>query len=297
MLCDAVVELDKAGVIVKPAPSLANFLQLSRAGALQGTAMQDLLQEHEDRDIFSGMMQASANGVEMAITRHVNMVTEGGMFARVQLFIVSAADSNMGCLLGIVESVDFTTPVHHAAPQCRRDPEGEDSDNDVSREGPARPVTLGNQDPRASDEETKRSMSSASTGQLSELRHASGMMPTWSKAIDVSLLNTMQSWRCGAKESRACCALHAAAHELAKAAKRVAKCHCKLHFKCNSTWQCRRCGIADEVVYLNEEDGACMLCEDIEEQFPALKEEDGRRRHGTRHRFHDQGSMRQVVRL
>eukprot|EP00972_Heterocapsa_arctica_P074769 11034293-Heterocapsa_arctica.AAC.1 len=59
-------------------------------------------------------------------------------------------------------------------------------------------------------------------------------MPTCQKAIEVSLILLMDSWRCGSQAGRLprfCCPFHAAAKNLASAATRLKRMRCNASVK------------------------------------------------------------------
>mmetsp|Transcript_8401 Transcript_8401/g.18406 ORF Transcript_8401/g.18406 Transcript_8401/m.18406 type:complete len:302 (+) Transcript_8401:1-906(+) len=102
-----------------------------------------------------------------------------------------------------------------------------------------------------------------------EERFLEGMMPTNSRAVDVSLISVMTSWRLATRGRRpTCCAFHEATRELKQACRRFHTRPCLSSFRQETGYQCPVCGIEDAV----DPNGECVICERIELLYPSLLE-------------------------
>jgi len=288
LVCDAVVELDEHGRIVSPSLDLSNLLLRSRskAGALQDRKLQDLLYTVAEKTRFESFMEQSEDPSKSSVG-HFDLRDAWDAPVRMEIFkvvLASSGGSGVKYLMGIKEHSDFDRVVQHSHPPSMI---GEL----VAREPEYTLTAVSGQSSGAGSEGSEDVDGDSS-------RHAKrvkeGSMPTCQKAIDVSLLLLMDSWKCRTRVGRFCCSFHAAAAKLALATARLKRMRCNIISKSTDTHQCSQCGIeesttspfcclTEHTVPDFESPGAtavevhCSVCEGIEQFFPkAETKEDSR---------------------
>lgn len=129
-----------------------------------------------------------------------------------------------------------------------------------------------------------------------EERFLEGIMPTTSRAMDVSLISMMSTWRLPNHRQPAggpsCCSFHKASVELRRASRRFQTRPCIHSFRLGDGDQCPACGIEDSMC---PNTGVCQICAGIELLYPALREdpEDASSQPSRDHRWSRAGRERE----
>ena len=282
IVCDAVVELDDEGQIVSPMLGLSNLLLRGtqmRIESQPGTKLLDLLHTDEEKQRLEDFMRTSENKSAVGI---FDMRDSRGKPVTMEVFkvvLVSSWASSSKYLIGIKEHFDFGHGNSRKPKSQRRGPAAPSASCRVGDE-PGMPYdttisSFGSQTSGFTDPD-ELSMDSRTRARFEE-----GHMPTSQKALELTLLLLMETWRLGTQSRRFCCSFHAACSKLLLSAARIKKMHCNRHFKSTDGLQCPKCGIEELTTspycFICEDDEQqgdhhCIVCEGIEQVFPSLEE-------------------------